>query len=191
MPVSVASRLGIGALAVQAVAQEVCVYRSKMPRGDATCGFKGFKGHHATRWYSLIAPPSSLRRRTARRAERRLARSGRVAAGSATGAASDRCNAWHRCMTGPAGPYIRLPRSIPDLYHVLLPAAEPWGRSCVHGLGLGPGDLLAEGHELVTQHHDFRVLRRLAAAEQDQPANYPDHDQVRQTDGQKLRSCRT
>ena len=31
-------------------------------------------------------------------------------------------------------------------------------------------------HHLMAQHHDFRVLRRLAPAQQDQPAEHPDHD---------------
>ena len=40
---------------------------------------------------------------------------------------------------------------------------------------LGPGNLVAEHHHLVTQRHDLRVLGRLASAQQDQPAEYPDH----------------
>jgi len=32
------------------------------------------------------------------------------------------------------------------------------------------------------EHHDLRILGRLAAAEQHQPAEYPDRDQVGQTE---------
>jgi hypothetical protein len=35
---------------------------------------------------------------------------------------------------------------------------------------LGLGHLTAEHRDLMTEHHDFRVLRRLAAAGQHQPA---------------------
>jgi hypothetical protein len=42
----------------------------------------------------------------------------------------------------------------------------------------------------MTEHHDLRVLGRLAAAEQHQPAEDPDHDQVEQAKGHKPRSCR-
>jgi hypothetical protein len=35
---------------------------------------------------------------------------------------------------------------------------------------LGPGDLTPEHCDLMTQDHDLRVLGRLAAVEQDQPA---------------------
>ncbi len=42
----------------------------------------------------------------------------------------------------------------------------------------------------MTQEHDLRVLGR-AAAEQEQPAECPDHDQVQQTDRHELRSCLT
>ena len=48
-------------------------------------------------------------------------------------------------------------------------------------VGLGPCDLTAEHHDLVTQRHDLRVLKGLAAAQHDQPAERPDHDQVQET----------
>ena len=51
------------------------------------------------------------------------------------------------------------------------------------------GDLTAEHHHLVTQHHDLRVLGRLTSAQQAQPAEDPDRDQVQQTDKHKPRSC--
>ncbi|MEU7901127.1 hypothetical protein AB0B45_50925 [Nonomuraea sp. NPDC049152] len=38
---------------------------------------------------------------------------------------------------------------------------------------------------LVTQHHDLNVLRRLAAAQQHQPAEHPDRDQVEQANRHK------
>ena len=53
-----------------------------------------------------------------------------------------------------------------------------------------PGDLTAQHHDLVTQHHDLGVLGRLTAAQQDQPADDPDRDQVQQADKHKPRSCR-
>ncbi len=45
----------------------------------------------------------------------------------------------------------------------------------------GPGDLTPEHRDLMTEHHDLRMLGRLAAAEQHQPAKDPDHDQVEQS----------
>ncbi len=55
---------------------------------------------------------------------------------------------------------------------------------------LGPGDLPAEHRDLMAENHDLRVFGRLAAAEQHQPAEDPDHDQVEQAKGHKPRSCR-
>jgi hypothetical protein len=55
---------------------------------------------------------------------------------------------------------------------------------------LGPGDLTAEHRDLMTENHDLRILGRMAAAEQHQPAEDPDHDQVEQAKGHKPRSCR-
>ncbi len=55
---------------------------------------------------------------------------------------------------------------------------------------LGPGDLTAQYSDLMTEHHDLRILGRLAAAQQHQPAKDPDHDQVEQAKGHKPRSCR-
>ena len=52
------------------------------------------------------------------------------------------------------------------------------------------GDLTAEHHDLMAEHHDLRILRRLAAAQQHQPPEDPDHDQVEQAKGHKPRSCR-
>ena len=54
----------------------------------------------------------------------------------------------------------------------------------------GPGDLTAQHSDLMTQHKDLRVLGRLAAAQQHQPAKDPDHDQVEQANRDKPRSCR-
>jgi hypothetical protein len=53
----------------------------------------------------------------------------------------------------------------------------------------GTGHLAAEHHHLMTEHHDLRVLGRLAPAQQDQPAEHPDHEQVQQTDRHEPRSC--
>ncbi len=55
---------------------------------------------------------------------------------------------------------------------------------------LGPGDLTPEHRDLMTEHHDLRVLGRLASAEQHQPAEYPDRDQVEQTKSHEPRSWR-
>jgi hypothetical protein len=52
----------------------------------------------------------------------------------------------------------------------------------------GPGDLTPEHCDLMTQHHELRVLGRLGAAEQHQPAKDPDHDQVEQTKSHEPRS---
>src|SRR5215472_4362016 len=41
----------------------------------------------------------------------------------------------------------------------------------------------------MTEHHDFRILGCLVAAQQEQPAKYPDHDQVEETRRHKSRSC--
>ncbi len=54
----------------------------------------------------------------------------------------------------------------------------------------GPGHLTAEHHDLMTQHHDLGILGRLAAAQQHQPAEDPDHDEVEQAKGHEPRSCR-
>jgi len=54
----------------------------------------------------------------------------------------------------------------------------------------GPGDLTAEHRDLMTEHHDLRILGRLAATQQHQPAEDPDHDQVEQAKGHRPRSCR-
>jgi hypothetical protein len=51
----------------------------------------------------------------------------------------------------------------------------------VRPVRLGPGDLAPRHRYLLTEHHDFRVLGGLAAAEQHQPAEDPDHDQVEQS----------
>jgi hypothetical protein len=69
------------------------------------------------------------------------------------------------------------------------PMAAPrsWEQPCqrrqdrsVGPVRLGPGDLTPQHRDLMTQHHDLRILRRLASAEQHQPAKDPDRDQVEQ-----------
>ena len=42
----------------------------------------------------------------------------------------------------------------------------------------------------MTEDHDLRILGRLAAAQQHQPAEDLDHEQVEQAEGHKPRSCR-
>jgi hypothetical protein len=54
----------------------------------------------------------------------------------------------------------------------------------------GPGHLTAEPYDLMTEHHDLGILGRLAAAQQHQPAEDPDHDEVEQAKGHEPRSCR-
>jgi hypothetical protein len=54
----------------------------------------------------------------------------------------------------------------------------------------GPGDLTAEYRDLMTEHHDLGVLGCLAAAQQHEPAQDPDHDQVQQPNAHEPRSCR-
>ena len=55
---------------------------------------------------------------------------------------------------------------------------------------LGLGDLTPEHRDFMTENHDLGVRGRLAAAQQHQPAKDPDHDQVEEAKGHKLRSCR-
>jgi len=54
----------------------------------------------------------------------------------------------------------------------------------------GSADLTAQHRDIMTEHHDLRVLGCLAAAEQHQPAEDPDHDQIDQAKGHESRSCR-
>jgi hypothetical protein len=44
--------------------------------------------------------------------------------------------------------------------------------------------------QVMTEDHDLRILGRLAAAQQHQPAEDLDHEQVEQAEGHKPRSCR-
>jgi len=53
-----------------------------------------------------------------------------------------------------------------------------------------PRDLTPQHRDLMTEHHDLRVLGCLASAEQHQPAEYPDRDQVEQTKSHEPRSWR-
>ncbi len=53
----------------------------------------------------------------------------------------------------------------------------------------GPGDLTAQHRDLVTEDHDLRVLGRLAAAQQEQPAKDPDRDQIQEAKRHKPGSC--
>ncbi len=66
------------------------------------------------------------------------------------------------------------------------PAATQCGRKqpsqCRQDGPAGPvrpraGDLTAEHHHLVTQDHDLHLLGRLAAPQEDQPPEEPNHDQ--------------
>ena len=53
----------------------------------------------------------------------------------------------------------------------------------------GPGDLTAQDREFMAQDQDLGVLRRLAAAEQLQPAKDPDNGEVQEPDRHSPRSC--
>jgi hypothetical protein len=55
---------------------------------------------------------------------------------------------------------------------------------------LAPGDLTAEHRDFVMENYDLDVPGSMAAAQQHQPAEDPDHDQVEQAKGRKPRSCR-
>jgi hypothetical protein len=55
---------------------------------------------------------------------------------------------------------------------------------------LRASDLSPQHRDLVTEHHDLRILGRLASAQQHQPAKDPDRDQVEQSKGHRPRSCR-
>jgi hypothetical protein len=47
----------------------------------------------------------------------------------------------------------------------------------------GTGDLAAQDRDLMTEHHDLVVLRRLAAAQQVQPAKDPDDGEIQKSIG--------
>jgi hypothetical protein len=48
-----------------------------------------------------------------------------------------------------------------------------------------PGDLAAQDRDFMAQHHDLGVLRRLAAAGQEQPAKDPDDGEIQKSDRHK------
>jgi hypothetical protein len=50
-------------------------------------------------------------------------------------------------------------------------------------VGLGPDDLTPQHSDLMTEHHDLRILGCLATAEQRQPAKDPNDDEVEQPKG--------
>ena len=49
------------------------------------------------------------------------------------------------------------------------------------------GDLAAQDRDLVPEHQDFHVLGNIAAGEERQPAEQPDHEQI---DEAKEHECR-
>lgn len=53
----------------------------------------------------------------------------------------------------------------------------------------GTGDLAAQDRYLMTEHHDLGVLRRLAAAQQEQPAKDLGHGEIQKSDRHRPRSC--
>jgi hypothetical protein len=53
----------------------------------------------------------------------------------------------------------------------------------------GPGDLTAQDRDFMSEHQDLGVLRRLAAAQQEQPAEDPEHDQIQKAKRHKPPSC--
>ena len=52
------------------------------------------------------------------------------------------------------------------------------------------GDLTPQHRDLMTEHHDLRILDASLRPSSHQPAKDPDHDQVEQAKGHKPRSCR-
>jgi hypothetical protein len=109
-------------------------------------------------------------------------------------------SAWP-CCCGPATPgQTRSPTTMPRQQGCRRdqPAAARCGREppgqCRQDGPVGParpraGDLTAEHHHLMTQDHDLHLLGRLAAAQQDQPPEEPNRDQVQQADRHQPRSC--
>ncbi len=53
----------------------------------------------------------------------------------------------------------------------------------------GTGDLATQDRYLMTEHHDLGVLRRLAAAQQVQPAKDLDDGEVQKSNRHRPRSC--
>jgi hypothetical protein len=53
----------------------------------------------------------------------------------------------------------------------------------------GSGDLAAQDCDFVAEHHDLGVFRRLAAAQQEQPAKDAGHDEVEKSNRHSPRSC--
>jgi hypothetical protein len=141
---------------------------------------------YAARSYSLMRPPR-MGRRWIRSCER-LATSGRagwaelsasmgtpsVVVGS-DGGQPVRIEGSGSLAAPAAAPFRSMPRPRQCVAH------QP-GQCCqdrlVGPIRPGPGYLTVRHHHLVTKHQDLRVLRRLAPAQQDQPAEHPDHDQV-------------
>jgi hypothetical protein len=56
---------------------------------------------------------------------------------------------------------------------------------------LRPDDLTLQHRHLMPEHHDLDVLGRLTTAEQHQPAEHPNHDQIQQTNRHNRDLART
>jgi hypothetical protein len=59
-----------------------------------------------------------------------------------------------------------------------VPGQQPGERGAVSPVRLRAGDLAAQDRDLVPQHQDLKILGGVAAGEQRQPAEQPDHEQV-------------
>jgi hypothetical protein len=62
-----------------------------------------------------------------------------------------------------------------------VPGQQPGERGdhgAVSPVRLRAGDLAAQDHDLVPQHQDLNILGGVAAGEQRQPAEQPDHEQI-------------
>jgi hypothetical protein len=77
-------------------------------------------------------------------------------------------------------------------HHLSTHRQQP-GQPCQDGpvgpVHLRAGDLTPQHRHLMTDHHDLRVLRRLATRQQHQPSEDPDHDQIQETKRHEPGSC--
>jgi hypothetical protein len=71
-----------------------------------------------------------------------------------------------------------------------VPGQQPRQRGdhrAVSPVWLRPGDLAAQDSDLVPQYQDLHVFGGIAAGEQSQPAEQPDHEQIGKTEEHECR----